>query len=67
MESRASPKHVTPHPLLTSQAGRQRLLRMALWVTQGTALAPTTRERQLLDRFVEGELTIDQVLAQLDV
>jgi hypothetical protein len=42
---------------------RRNLVRAAILITNGTPLAPTLHERQLLARFVQGSLTIDQVLA----
>jgi hypothetical protein len=51
-------------PLETLQ-GRQRLLTIALRLTHDTALAPTPTELALLQRFVDGELTIEQVEATL--
>jgi len=54
-----------PHPLLTTTHGRQRLLDMALNLTRNTRLAPSAQEQQLLTLFVQGTLTLDQVLEQL--
>jgi hypothetical protein len=45
---------------------RQRLVNFALGLTQDTSLAPTVYERQLLDLFVQGYLSIDHVLACLE-
>jgi hypothetical protein len=50
----------------TTEADRQRLVNSALSLTQDTTLAPTPYERQLLDLFVQGHLTIDHVLACLE-
>lgn len=52
--------------LLTTQSGRQRLLRLALNLTEGTSAAPQAAERKLLEQFVQGELSIDQVIEQVD-
>ncbi|MBD2768850.1 hypothetical protein IC235_13220 [Hymenobacter sp. BT664] len=35
-------------------------------ITRGTALAPMEYEQQLLNQFVSGELTIDDVLTLLE-
>jgi hypothetical protein len=45
---------------------RQRLVSTALRLTENTALAPQDYERGLLDQFIAGDLTIDEVLARLD-
>lgn len=49
-----------------SQAERSRIVARAVAVTANTALAPRRYERQLLDRYQRGELTIDQVISLLD-
>ncbi|MVN77040.1 hypothetical protein GO988_11955 [Hymenobacter sp. HMF4947] len=54
-----------PSILATEQA-RQRMVTAALEFTQPTALAATAYERWLLDQFVRGALTIDEVLAHLE-
>ncbi|MBJ6110797.1 hypothetical protein JAO73_17365 [Hymenobacter sp. BT523] len=51
--------------VLATAQGRQRLVMTALRLTENTALAPQAYERALLDRFVAGELTIDEVLQRL--
>jgi hypothetical protein len=45
---------------------RRNLVAFAIRLTTNTPLAPTWQERQLLAQFVQGYLTIDQVLALLD-
>jgi hypothetical protein len=50
----------------TTKEDRQRLVNFALGLTQNTSLAPTPYERQLLDLFVQGHMTIDHVLACLE-
>jgi hypothetical protein len=55
----------TPHPRLATVQSRQRLVAAAIDFTQGTALAPQQYERALLDLFVRGFLTIDQVIERL--
>jgi TolB-like protein len=54
-----------PHPRLSTAQGRQRVVAAAIDFTQGTALAPQRYERALLDLFVRGFLTIDQVMERL--
>lgn len=49
-----------------SQAERSRIVARAVAVTANTALAPQRYERQLLDRYQRGELTINQVISLLD-
>ena len=44
---------------------RRELVGWAIRLTMNTALAPSWYERQLLAKFVQGGLTIDQVLAIL--
>jgi hypothetical protein len=50
----------------TTEEDRQRLVNFALGLTQNTSLAPSPYERQLLDSFIRGYLTIDHVLACLE-
>lgn len=54
------------HRLFATWQGRQRVLNVALWLAQDTPLAPQAQEQHLLDLFVAGLLTLDQVLVQLD-
>jgi hypothetical protein len=54
------------YPILRTTQGRQRALTAALNITRGTVLAPMEYEQQLLNQFVSGELTIDDVLALLE-
>lgn len=56
-----------PVSLLDTAHGRQRLLTAVLNLVHGTRLEPQAYERMLLDQFVRGELTIEQVQAQLEV
>jgi hypothetical protein len=53
------------HQCTTAQQ-RQRLVTMALGLAAGTPLAPKDYERMLLDEFVRGNLSIDQVLTRLE-
>ncbi|UOG75058.1 hypothetical protein MTX78_00300 [Hymenobacter tibetensis] len=55
-----------PLPLLQNVEKRQRAVAWALRFAQNTTLDPGPYERALLARFVEGSLTIDQVLEQLE-
>ena len=52
--------------LLVTEDGRRRVLVAVLTLTENTCLAPSVYERELLDRFVWGELTLDQVEAHLE-
>jgi hypothetical protein len=45
---------------------RRRALALGVALTADTTLAPSRYERQLLNRYANGELTIDQVFALLD-
>ena len=45
---------------------RAALLARGLDLVRGTARAPASGERALLDLYVGGQLTIDQVLAHLE-
>jgi hypothetical protein len=53
-------------PTLDTVAQRRRAVAAVLALTENTALAPGRYERQLLARYEQGELAIDQVLALLD-
>jgi len=66
MKAPSSALVVPSASLLDTEPGRQRLVTVALNITQGTALAPEAYERMLLDQFVRGVLTLDEVLARLD-
>ncbi|MDB5235350.1 MAG: hypothetical protein JWR44_2343 [Hymenobacter sp.] len=60
---------IPPSPetsILSSELGRQRLVAGVLTFTENTPLAPSARELALLDSFVHGELTIDEVVARLE-
>jgi hypothetical protein len=52
--------------LFTTPQGRQRLVLAALDFVAGTSLVPDDYERMLLKQFVEGTLTIEQVLEHLE-
>ncbi len=51
--------------LLATAPGRQRLADFALRFAHGTPLDPDPYERRRLSAFVRGEVTIDQLEAQL--
>ncbi|SMB81467.1 hypothetical protein SAMN00120144_4300 [Hymenobacter roseosalivarius DSM 11622] len=51
---------------LTTEHGRQRLVTAALRMAQGGHLMPKAYERMLLDQFVRGTLTLDEVIACLE-
>jgi hypothetical protein len=53
----------SPH---LQEAARRRAVTAAIALTANTPLAPKRYERQLLARYQTGELTIDEVLAQLE-
>ena len=52
--------------VLATAQGRQRLVMTALRLTENTALAPKDYERTLLEQFVDGKLTIDEVMLRLE-
>ncbi|GAB3244304.1 hypothetical protein GCM10027346_41860 [Hymenobacter seoulensis] len=59
--------HLHQHrDLLDTEHGRQRLVTVALRLAEGTRLMPQPYERMLLDQFVRGNLTLDQVTAYLE-
>lgn len=49
-----------------SEDVRRRMVAMAVALTANTKLAPQRYERQLLDRYQRGELSIDRVISLLD-
>lgn len=52
---------------LENKERRQYAVAWALRFAQNTRLDPGPYERVLLDRFVEGHMSLDEVIAQLDV
>jgi hypothetical protein len=52
--------------LPSSKESRQLLVNAALSMTKGTHLEASSYEQLLLDHFVKGKLTIDQVLQYLE-
>jgi|GEM_PF-1601191 len=55
-----------PVAALATEQGRLRLVKAVIAFTEGTALFPDSYERQLLDQFVCGHLTIDEVAQYLE-
>jgi hypothetical protein len=57
-------------PLQTSDLNRrdarERAVAWALNITQNTPLAPKYHEQQLLDKFVLGELSLDELISSLE-
>ena len=54
------------HPPLVTEAQRQRAVDWVLTLTANTGLAPSRYERQLLEHYRLGELSIDEVLGLLE-
>ncbi|WP_161599620.1 BLUF domain-containing protein [Hymenobacter nivis] len=52
---------------LPTEAARRRAIAWATALVAGTPLAPQQYEAELLERYARGELTLNQVLARLDV
>lgn len=52
--------------VLGTEQGRRRAVLVALSLSENTPLAPHPYERLLLEQFIRGELTLDQVLTQLE-
>jgi hypothetical protein len=50
----------------STEQERKRLVTMALGLTAGTPLVPKAYERMLLDEFVRGNLSIEQVVTRLE-
>jgi hypothetical protein len=53
--------------IFAMEKNRRRVLNVALNIAKGTHLEPKVYERMLLEQFVQGELTLDQVMYRLDV
>ena len=53
--------------ILATEEGRRRALDAMLILTENTRWAPLAYERELMERFVRGELTLDEVEARLAV
>ena len=51
---------------LMQRDGRERAVAWALTITQNTRLAPEPHEQQLLNQFVVGDLSLDEVITLLD-
>jgi len=52
---------------LATEQSRQRLVEAVISFTQGTSIFPEPYERQLLDQFVRGRMTIDEVVYYLEI
>ena len=53
-------------PLFTTPEARRRVLAFAQTLTHGTRLVPTPTQQQLLDQFVRGKLSLEQLLTYLE-
>ena len=53
--------------VLGTEQARRRAVLIALSLSENTPLAPQAYERMLLDQFIRGELTLDQVIIQLEL
>ena len=53
--------------VLGTEHGRRRAVLLALSLSENTPLAPQTYERLLLEQFIQGELTLDEVITQLEL
>nr|WP_311182574.1 hypothetical protein [Hymenobacter volaticus] len=53
-------------PLLTRTQDRRRVLAFAQTLTHGARLMPTPAEQHLLEQFVHGKLSLDQLLLALE-
>ncbi len=59
--------HVAPQAsLLATEHGRQHLVTVTRRIAQGTRLMLKAYERTLLDQFVRGNLTLDEVITRLE-
>jgi hypothetical protein len=67
MKTSRSAQMVQQAPPLATEQARRRAVKLVLRLTENTALAPQYYERMLLDQFIIGELTIDEVIARLEV
>jgi len=55
-----------PAALLNSEQSRRQVVKLALALTENTPLSPKDYERMLLEQFVRGEMTIEQVIDLLE-
>ena len=53
--------------VLSTEHGRRRAVLLALRLSENTPLAPQPYERLLLERFIQGELTLEGVVLQLEL
>lgn len=49
------------HTFFLSKSKRQRVVAFALSFTEATHLEPGPYELQLLEKFIQGEITLDQI------
>ncbi len=61
-----SSEQTRSEPLEDAERKRRRLVNLVIGLSQDTSLYPTPYELQLLDYYVCGQLTIDQVLDYLN-
>jgi len=52
--------------LLTTSQDRRRVLAFAQTLTHGARLTPTPAQQHLLEEFVRGKLSLDQLLVSLE-
>jgi hypothetical protein len=52
--------------ILNTEPGRRRAVDVALDLTHNTPIVPQEYERVLLEAFVQGVLSLDQVIAHLE-
>ena len=52
---------------LSSEPARRRAVDLVLNLAENTPLAPQAYERLLLEQFIRGELTIEEVIVQLEL
>lgn len=53
--------------VLRTEQARRRAVLLALSLSENTPLAPQPYEQMLLERFICGELSLDQVIVQLEL
>ena len=51
---------------LSRRESRERAVAWALTITRNTPLAPKHYEQELLEQFVEGQLSIDEIITHLE-
>jgi len=58
---------LSPLSALSTPHARRRAVEVALRLVAGTPLAPNAYEQELLDQFVQGDLTLDQLEYRMEV